>query len=125
VLDYLEPRLKLDSPVNIHLTGCHHSCAQHYIGDIGMQATKVAVLGSEDLVEGYHVYVGGGYGETRGIARELYRDIPATDLPQMVERLLRTYMEHRTSYEETFVDFVKRFEIDALKELLERHAVAA
>ena len=26
----------LDTPVNIHLTGCHHSCAQHYIGDIGL-----------------------------------------------------------------------------------------
>ena len=28
-------------PVNIHLTGCHHSCAQHYIGDIGLIACKV------------------------------------------------------------------------------------
>ena len=29
-------RVALDTPVNIHLTGCHHSCAQHYIGDIGL-----------------------------------------------------------------------------------------
>ena len=33
---------KLDAPVNIHLTGCHHSCAQHYIGDIGLMAREVA-----------------------------------------------------------------------------------
>ena len=30
---WCESRLALDGPINIHLTGCHHSCAQHYIGD--------------------------------------------------------------------------------------------
>ena len=55
--------LALDAPVNIHLTGCHHSCAQHYIGDIGLIATRVAVApDSEDTVEGFHVHVGGGFG---------------------------------------------------------------
>ncbi|MGO9045665.1 MAG: NirA family protein, partial [Xanthobacteraceae bacterium] len=34
-------RGRIDGPVNIHLTGCHHSCAQHYIGDIGLIACKV------------------------------------------------------------------------------------
>ena len=38
---WCETRLELDGPVNIHLTGCHHSCAQHYIGDIGLLACKV------------------------------------------------------------------------------------
>ncbi len=40
----------LDTPVNIHLTGCHHSCAQHYIGDIGMIACKVPRGEDEDPV---------------------------------------------------------------------------
>ena len=35
-------------PVNIHLTGCHHSCAQHYIGDIGLLACKVPVSEEDD-----------------------------------------------------------------------------
>ena len=26
----------MDTPLHIHVTGCHHSCAQHYIGDIGL-----------------------------------------------------------------------------------------
>ena len=43
---WCEARVELDGPVNIHLTGCHHSCAQHYIGDIGLLACKVQV--SED-----------------------------------------------------------------------------
>ena len=38
---WCEARVALDGPVNIHLTGCHHSCAQHYIGDIGLLACKV------------------------------------------------------------------------------------
>ena len=38
---WCEARVELDGPVNIHLTGCHHSCAQHYIGDIGLIACKV------------------------------------------------------------------------------------
>jgi len=38
---YVEDRLELDQPLNIHLTGCHHSCAQHYIGDIGLIAANV------------------------------------------------------------------------------------
>ena len=37
---WCEARVALDAPVNIHLTGCHHSCAQHYIGDIGLLACR-------------------------------------------------------------------------------------
>ena len=33
---WCEARVALDGPINIHLTGCHHSCAQHYVGDIGL-----------------------------------------------------------------------------------------
>jgi recombination protein RecR len=30
-----------DQPINIHLTGCHHSCAQHYVGDLGLIGVRV------------------------------------------------------------------------------------
>ncbi len=55
----------LDQPVNLHVTGCHHSCAQHYIGDIGLMGVKV---GGE---EGYQVLIGGGADNDQGLAREL------------------------------------------------------
>ena len=45
--DWCEPRVNIETPLNIHLTGCHHSCAQHYISDIGLIAAKVPV-GEED-----------------------------------------------------------------------------
>ena len=41
IAQWCEIRVELDGPVNIDLTGCHHSCAQHYIGDIGLLACKV------------------------------------------------------------------------------------
>jgi ferredoxin-nitrite reductase len=120
---WCEPRVQLDGPVNIHLTGCHHSCAQHYVGDIGLIACRVPV-GEEDTVEGYHVHVGGGFGPEAGLAREIWRDVKAEDVPHTVERLLQTYLAHRASNEETFLAFTRRHEIEALKELCEEEAAA-
>jgi ferredoxin-nitrite reductase len=117
IADYLESRLALDRPVNIHLTGCPNSCAQHYIGDIGLLGTKVAV--GDDMVEGYHVYVGGGYGDRQDIGREVYRDVTAADAPSVLERMLRAYLGHRETEDETFQDFVKRHPTDTLREVFE------
>ncbi len=73
IAKWCEARVELDGPVNIHLTGCHHSCAQHYIGDIGLIACKVDVGEDADPVEGYHIHVGGGFGPDR---RSRQRDLP-------------------------------------------------
>ena len=67
LVDYLEARIAVDPPVNIHLTGCHHSCAQHYIADIGLLGAKVEH--GEDMVEGYDLHVGGGAGADQAIGR--------------------------------------------------------
>src|SRR5437763_6545216 len=88
IADYLEPRIALDAPLNIHLTGCPNSCAPHYVGDIGLLATKIDADG-DDEVEGYHLVVGGGSGAELGLAREIARDIPADALPERLEALLR------------------------------------
>ncbi len=48
IAHWCEARVDLDGPVNIHLTGCHHSCAQHYIGEIGLLACKVEVSEDDD-----------------------------------------------------------------------------
>src|SRR5450432_2588831 len=78
---WCEARVELDGPINIHLTGCHHSCAQHYVGDIGLLACKVQETEDSEQIEGYHVLVGGGFGPDATLARELYRDIKAEDAP--------------------------------------------
>jgi ferredoxin-nitrite reductase len=124
IADYLEPRVTLDQPVNIHLTGCHHSCAQHYIGDIGLLAAKISGEGDTEL-EGYHVYVGGGYGAERGIAAEFQRDVVATEVPALIERLLKGYLAHRVSPAESFRAFTARHGMEALRALIDAQPVAA
>jgi ferredoxin-nitrite reductase len=119
---WCEARVEIDSPVNIHLTGCHHSCAQHYIGDIGLLGARVAVSDDGDTVEGYHVHVGGGFGPHAGLARELYRDVRAEDAPRTVERLLRAYLTHRAGPDETFLAFARRHEVAALRSLCQAEA---
>ena len=112
---WCEVRVDLDAPINIHLTGCHHSCAQHYIGDIGLIACKVQTSDEGDTVEGYHILVGGGFGPDAAIARDLYRDVKAEDAPRTVELMLRAYLVNRASPQESFLNFVRRHETDDLK----------
>lgn len=123
IADWLDARLELDTPLNIHLTGCHHSCAQHYIGDIGLLGCKVA-QGEDAEVEGYHVYLGGGHGAERAIARELRREVPADELPVYLERLLHVYLEHRAPGE-SFAEFAKRHDAAALNHLLAAHGAGS
>ena len=123
IAQWCDQRIEMDTPVNIHLTGCHHSCAQHYIGDIGLIGARVAVNDEGDTIEGYHVHVGGGFGPEAGIGRELYRDVRAEDAPKVVARMLAGYLSHRASREETFLAFSRRHEIQALAALFDAEAV--
>jgi ferredoxin-nitrite reductase len=124
IADRCDARLALDVPVNIHLTGCHHSCAQHYIGDVGLLATKVSA-GEDAEVEGYHLYVGGGYGADRALAREVLRDVPADRAPAVVERLLAAYLEHRERPGEPFHAFAQRHPVETLRAWCEGEREAA
>jgi ferredoxin-nitrite reductase len=114
---WCETRVTLDTPVNIHLTGCHHSCAQHFISEIGLLACKVQESEESDPVEGYHILIGGGFGSEAALGSELYRDVKATDAPQTIERLLKAYLSHRTSSDESFLAFARRHDLDTLKTL--------
>jgi ferredoxin-nitrite reductase len=111
---YLNKRVPLDQPLNIHVTGCPHSCAQHYIGDIGLQAVKVNVGG--ESVEGYNVVFGGGYGSDAALGREVFKGIPFAQIPKLCERVLRVYLERRDK-NESFAAFTRRHELKQLQEL--------
>ena len=120
---WCEERVPLETPVNIHLTGCHHSCAQHYIGDIGLIGARVPINDDGDTVDGYHLLVGGGFGTEATMGRELFQNVKAVDAPRTVERVLKAYVANRASEEETFIAFAKRIEIDDLKRMTELEAV--
>jgi ferredoxin-nitrite reductase len=112
--EHLESRVALDQPINIHLTGCPHSCAQHYVGDIGLLGVKIAQ--GDDMVEGYSVVIGGGAGAERALGRELWRDVPMAELPEKLERMLKAYLAQREG-DESFHAFTGRRAIDVLRQI--------
>lgn len=114
IADYLEKRLELDQPLNIHLTGCPNSCAQHYIGDIGLLGAQVKVAG--ETKEGYHVVVGGGFGDKRAIGRQVFQGISVEQLKPTLEKMLRSYLAHRNAGE-TFQQFTARHDLGQLQTL--------
>lgn len=101
----------VDFPVNIHLTGCPNSCAQHYCGDIGAVSTKLA-----DGREGYHLVIGGGMGHEQGIGRALFHGVAAEELTTLVPKILATYQAQHTPGE-TFVQWSRRHSVKELQEL--------
>jgi ferredoxin-nitrite reductase len=111
---FLESELDLDQPLNIHLTGCHHSCAQHYIGDIGLIATKVKVEG--ESVEGYAVVLGGGVEERQAIAHEVFPGTSFEALKPLLLNVLRIYLDQRDA-RESFGAFTRRHSAEQLKTL--------
>ena len=106
--DYLEKKLTLDQPVNIHLTGCPHSCAQHYMGDIGLLATKVRGA------EAYHVFIGGGFGANQAVGRQVFNGILFEELKSTLERMLKGYLRRREPGE-TFQRFTQRHDLNTLQ----------
>ncbi|HEX8311472.1 MAG TPA: NirA family protein [Chthoniobacteraceae bacterium] len=117
--DYLEKKIKLDQPINIHLTGCPNSCAQHYMGDIGLLGTKTKVSG--ESLEAYHVFVGGGFGANQAIGRQVFTGLPFDELNTTLERMLRAYLRHRV-VGETFQQFTTRHDLNALQTLFSGEA---
>ncbi len=108
----LDARFRIEQPVNLHVTGCSHSCAQHYVGDIGLMGIKVAGA------EGYQVVIGGGSDQDQALARELIPAIPYSQLAPLLERLFEAYTaQHNTN--ESFLEFSRRHSLEELRRFLD------
>jgi ferredoxin-nitrite reductase len=110
LIEHLEKHLPMPEPVNIHFTGCPHSCAQHYMGDIGLMGVKVK---GED---GYHILVGGGFGAKQALGRQVFSSVPATAVNTTVEAMLRGFLKHREG-SESFYTFTTRHDMEKLQSL--------
>ena len=108
LIRHLEKKVELDQPVNIHITGCPNSCAQHYMGDIGCLGVKVR---GED---GYHVFVGGGFGKNQAVGRQVFSGVSVGELQATLENMLRVYLKKREG-RETFQQFTMRHDLNALQ----------
>lgn len=113
---YLEKRIELDQPVNIHFTGCPHSCAQHYMGDIGLLGAKTA-----DGREAYHVFVGGGFGNRQACGRQIFQAMPFEELLPTVEKILGVYLKQREGTE-SFQAFTNKHDLNSLQVLFSSRA---
>jgi ferredoxin-nitrite reductase len=98
LIQALAQRVTLDRPLNIHLSGCPKSCAQHSPSDL-------ALLGQAESGR-YQVYAGSGDG-SHPFGHELARSLPLRAIPALIEPLLRQY-HHQRSPSESFGEFVDR-----------------
>ncbi|WP_181373857.1 precorrin-3B synthase [Nostoc commune] len=108
--EYLETRVTLDCPVNIHFTGCEKSCAQHSKSDITLLG--VSIEDDTGTVEGYHVYVGDS---TQKFGRQIYQYVTFAELPALIERMLDIYKIQRLNQNESFREFSNRCAIAQLQ----------
>lgn len=113
--EHLASKMILDQPINIHFTGCQNSCAQHYIGDIGLMGTPVKNTEGK-TIDGFNIVLGGGVDDTQAIAKEVWKSVPANEVPALLEQLLVTYLRDR-SEGETFIQFTHRHTPEQLIDL--------
>ncbi|MEH2436813.1 MAG: precorrin-3B synthase [Nostoc sp.] len=113
---YLETRVPLDCPVNIHFSGCEKSCAQHSKSDITLLG--VSIEDDNGTVEGYHVYVGDS---NEKFGRELYQYVTFAELPALIEQMLCVYKIQRLNSDESFGEFANRYAIHTGNEKSTNH----
>jgi sulfite reductase (NADPH) hemoprotein beta-component len=110
-LDYLHDIGELD----LNISGCMNACGHHHVGHIG-------ILGvDKNGEEWYQVEIGGNQGEIRqgrgaSLGKVLGPSFARADVPDVIERLVNTYLENRDSEDERFVDVVHRIGIEPFKE---------
>jgi ferredoxin-nitrite reductase len=103
------------APLRLHLDGCPHACAQHWVGDIGFQGTT-ARDDEGGRRQAYDIFVRGGVGRDAQIGRSLFRRVPSDGLEAAVEGLVQGWLDGRLEGE-SFPAFSRRMTDDELGEL--------
>jgi sulfite reductase (NADPH) hemoprotein beta-component len=110
-LDYLHDIGEID----VNISGCMNACGHHHVGHIG-------ILGvDKNGEEWYQIEVGGNQGEVRpGVSASLGKVIGPSfaraEVPDVIERLIQCYLDHRDSDVECFIDVVHRIGVNPFKE---------
>ena len=118
LVEDLEQRLaevapELETPISIHLNGCPNSCARVQVADIGLKG-QIVNDAEGNPAAGFQVHLGGGLGLDSGFGRKLRgHKVLSADLGPYVERVVRSFVEHREAGER-FAQWVVRAEEDQL-----------
>ncbi|PTX02704.1 nitrite/sulfite reductase [Pararhodobacter aggregans] len=114
--------LKLEhdiGPLKIKISGCINACGHHHVGHIG-------ILGLDRAgVENYQITLGGDGSEDAALGERTGPGFAYDQIVPAIERILRAYLDLRTSREETFLQAYRRLGLGPFKEALygaERHA---
>ncbi len=109
----LEERFGNDvSDLRLHLDGCPHACAHHWVGDIGFQGSTVRDAEGKRR-EAYDIYLRGALGPQAAIARAVFRRVPSEELDQPVTALIAAWLE-QCDEGESFRSFTDRLKDDEL-----------
>ena len=104
--------------LRLHLDGCPHACAQHWVGDLGFQGTTVRDEQGKRR-QAYDVFLRGGLGAGAAIARPVFRRVPTEELDATVEGLVAGWLAARQP-DESFRAFCDRSTDDDLGALAGR-----
>lgn len=83
--------------LRVHISGCHHGCAQHQAADVGLVATSVKE--GDGKQEGFEIMGGGRLGAEPVPARRLGR-VPLWQASDSVTTLLRRFLQDRHAGED-------------------------
>src|SRR5213592_1281877 len=98
--------------LRLHLDGCPHACAQHWVGDLGFQATT----GKDhdgSRIGAYDIFVRGALGPGAQIGASVFRRVPSDALDGAVEGLVRGWLDRRLEGE-SFTAFQRRLSDEEL-----------
>jgi ferredoxin-nitrite reductase len=109
--------------LRLHLDGCPHACAQHWVGDLGFQGTTVRDEQGKRR-QAYDVFLRGGLGAGAAIARPVFRRVPTEELDTAVEGLVAGWLAARGDGE-SFRAFCDRSTDDELGALAGREPARA
>jgi ferredoxin-nitrite reductase len=113
LIENLDERFGDDiADLRLQLDGCPHSCAQHWIADLGFQGTTARDEGGVRR-QAYDIFVRGGLGPGAAIGRPLFRRVPTDELDSAVEGLISGWLDDRVPGE-SFSEFTRRLEDDEL-----------
>jgi ferredoxin-nitrite reductase len=119
IVELLESRFgrSIDG-LRLHLDGCPHACAQHWVGDLGFQGTTVRD-GDGKPHQAYDVYLRGGLDRPAAIARPVFRRVRSDELDEVLVGLVGGWLSERRE-NETFRSFCERSSDDELGRLAGR-----
>lgn len=113
LVEHLEGRFgEAVAELRLHLDGCPHACAQHWVGDLGFQGTT-ARDDEGRRRQAYDIFVRGGLGLDAAIGTPLFRRVPTEELDTAVDGLVAGWLEQRME-KESFAAFATRLSDDEL-----------